>query len=308
MLKLAFLPLILIALGGSGSSEDGEEEFCPDTIFVDPNDGRHYPDDSCTGVPDGVTLTAYTGPSTITTNDTVIDSKDITSCIFVTSATGVVIKNSRITVNSSSCWEGQAVAVHGTGSLTIQDSEINCGGDPPNGYNNSHGLGDENFTAIRLNIYGCENGLSAAGSNWSIVDSYIHDLRQCTQAEGCGDPDGAHTDGIQMPGGASDYVIRRNTILSMKAGASTPETDESYYTTSAIITDPSDSDALIEDNLWAGGAFTVYCPEDGENWVFQNNKFSTRYKSTVGFFGPTDSCSGVGTGNVYFETGDPVSL
>lgn len=264
--------------------------------------------EECTGVPDGTSLTAYSGPSTITINDTVIDSKDITSCIFVTTATNVTITNSRISIDTSSCWEGQAIAVHGSGSLTISHTEIDCGGDPPGGYNNSHGLGDEDFTGSFLKIHGCENGLSASGTNWSLEDSYIYDLRQCTQAEGCGDPDGSHTDGIQMPGSASDYVIRRNLVLSMKAGAGAPETDGSFYTTSALITDPNDHDGLIEDNVFAGGAFAVYCPESGTNWALQNNRFSTRFKSTIGFFGPSDSCTGFVSGNTYFETGAPITL
>ena len=63
--------------------------------------------------PAGTTLTAYTGPSTVTTPNTVIDGKTI-GCITV-SATGVVIRNSRI-----ACSNFYALQVKGSGSLLIE--------------------------------------------------------------------------------------------------------------------------------------------------------------------------------------------
>lgn len=272
----------------------------------------NYPDASCTGVPAGTTLTAYSGPFTFTSGTTTIDSKTISSCITVTGGT-VNITKSRITV-SSGCDEGQAVASVAPGVLNITDSEIDCGGDPPGGYNNSHGGGRDNWTGLRLHIKGCENGLAFDGSHNSLTDSFIHDLRQCTAAEGCGAPDGSHTDGIQTGAGAgaSFYTIRHNTIFSMKAGANTPESRDTYYTTSALITDPGDANGTVTENLFAGGAFTVYCPESGTSWSLTNNAFSTRYKSTVGFFGPSDACTTSGgrtvSGNFYYETGLPITL
>jgi hypothetical protein len=266
-----------------------------------------FPDATYTGVPAGTSLTAYGGPFTFTSGTTTIDSKTITTCITVTGGTLNITKSSIVV--SSGCDEGGALASVAPGVLNVTDSTIDCGGDPPGGYGNSHGIERDNFTALRVNIKGCENGLAGDGTHWSITDSYIHDLRQCTAAE-CGGGDGSHTDGIQTGAGgpASFYTIRHTTILSMKLGAHTPETDETYYTTSVVITDPDDHDGSVLENLFAGGAFAVYCPENSTNWSLTNNRFSTRYKSTIGFFGPSDACSGKESGNVYYETGLPITL
>jgi hypothetical protein len=40
-----------------------------------------------------------------------------------------------------------------------------------------------------------------------------------------------------------------------------------------------------------------------------NNKFSTRFSSKVGIYGPTTDCADeINSGNVYYETGQPVSM
>ena len=69
-----------------------------------PPTGGGFPDASNTGVPAGTTLTAYSGPSTISKPGTVISGKTI-GCVRV-SAPGVVIRNSKI-----SCAGGYAVCV-----------------------------------------------------------------------------------------------------------------------------------------------------------------------------------------------------
>ena len=68
-------------------------------------------------------LTAYTGPSTISTPGTVIDGKTM-GCVRVT-APGVIIRRSKI-----SCAGGYAV-LSGDGDytgtpLTVEDSEVDC--------------------------------------------------------------------------------------------------------------------------------------------------------------------------------------
>lgn len=266
-----------------------------------------FPDSNCTGVPSGTSLTSYGGPFSFTSGTATIDSKNITQCLSITGSASVTITKSSISSSTASCGEGEVVYVSSGGSLSISDSTVDCGGDPPGGYNNSHGIGDSNITARRIDIIGCENGGTLGGHDNDIQDSYIHDMRQCSAAEGCGAPDGSHTDGFQFFPGAIRTNMVHNTILSMKAGAHTPETVDTYYTTSAIITFPTDADGTFDKNLFAGGAYTVYCPEMGTNWTLNNNTFDRRYKSTVGFFGPTDACSGLGTGNKY-EDGSTLIL
>ena len=67
----------------------------------------------------------------------------------------------------------------------------------------------------------------------------------------------------------------------------------------------------VDNNLLAGGGYTVYCPGgQPSSFTFTNNRFSRIYVSTVGGFGPLySSCSDdLGPGNVYHETGLPVRM
>ena len=254
-----------------------------------------FPGADNTGVPAGTPLSAYTGPSNIRTPNTVIDGKTL-GCIEV-SAPGVVIRNSRI-----SCPDGfYAVYVDDQIStqtlLTIEDSEITCGAA-------GTAAADSDITLRRVNIHDCENGLSV-NQNVTVEDSYIHDLT--TSAE-------AHPDGIQFAAGhwnGSSYVccvldltIRHNTIYGQNS-------DGSPANAAIISGRGGDTNILIENNLFAGGGYTLYCEQDakGTNYRVLNNHFSTRFSAKVGFYGPSTDCSDeTQSGNVYHETGKELRL
>lgn len=199
----------------------------------------------------------------------------------------MVIKNSKIT-----CTEYFAVRVDddvaGGTALTIEDTEIDCQG------SEATGLVDADITARRLNIHGCANGLSVS-HNVLLEDSYIHDLTCCTDN---------HPDGVQFSGqDASDLTFRHNTIYGQNNDGSPGN--------ASIISSPSSSNILIENNLFAGGGFTLYCsdPGQGANYRVFNNHFSTRFYPKVGTFGPSIECSDkIQSGNVYHETGRPLDL
>ena len=259
-----------------------------------PPPASSFPDASNTGVPAGTSLTAYTGPSNVTTANTVISGKTI-GCIQI-SAPGVVIKNSRI-----SCAGSAVMSEDGTWTgtpLTIQDSEIDC--------KNSNGtaVAEANFTVLRVNIHGCENGFDI-NQNVLIQDSYIHDLYNSSQA---------HTDGAQLAWGhvengkivaaARNVTFRHNTIYGMGA-------DGSFGTSAIISNRGGDQNILIENNLLAGGAYTLYCEQGatGSNYRVYDNHFSTRFKSTVGYYGRSTDCSDeTQSGNVIHETGQLITL
>lgn len=255
-----------------------------------------YPDASTTGVPAGTVLTTVNGNLTVTTANAVVDAKNVKGCIEVR-APGVVIKRTKV-----SCGSFEAVAYFDTGftpvaPLTIQDSEIDC--------RNRVGrtaVGEANLVALRLNIHGCENGFDL-NQHITIQDSYIHDLANTSSS---------HTDGIQFAhyldgcgtcevNHARDITITHNTIYA-NAG------------TSSIISNPSDDvDIVVQNNLLAGGAFSLYCPYDGVgvNYQVLDNHFSTVFYPTVGAFGPWTGCEdeSVVTGNVYHDgpnAGQPV--
>ena len=115
----------------------------------------------------------------------------------------------------------------------------------------------------------------------SIVDSWIH---------GGVTANGAHTDGIQINQGATNVLIRHNTIVVPTPGS-----------TSAIISwnegSPQQQQVVIDGNLLAGGTYTLYCPRQGTSDTrVTNNRFGD-YE-----YGSTDSCgsphTSVWSGNV----------
>jgi len=244
-----------------------------------------WPDATTTGVPPGTVLTVVNGDLTIDTPNTVIDGKDIRGCVEVR-APGVVIRRSRVSCPSFITVASFGGAYTGTG-LVVEDTEIDCRN------TNGTAVGDTNFTVRRANIHGCENGFDVDGSV-TIEDSFIHDLFNSAEA---------HTDGIQITPVGHDIAIRHNTIYSNSG-------------TSAIITPRVSagvvSNVLVEDNLLAGGAFTLYCPQDGAGIDYRvlDNHFSTIFFPTVGAFGPWTDCQDEAEvrGNVFHETGQPVPL
>jgi len=281
-------------------------------------------------VPAGTVLTAYTGPSNITTANTVIDSKNITTCLTI-SAPGVVIKNSKIDVpncgwtiyNNHDDRSNEGVVYHsgytGTG-LTIQDSEVGCS------WTNSTAIGDNHVTVLRTNIHGCENGFDM-DRDGDIEDSYIHDLYQSSVA---------HTDGLQSADG-SNLTLKHNTFEGDTypcpadcSGTSAVNINNNPYFPGSI------TNTLVQDNLLSGGAYTLYCPRHADtNFQIVNNHFSYRFRDPsstvvydgtgappgpppwkpaagnegVGAFGTSSDCTDeISSGNIIHETGAPVIL
>ena len=68
---------------------------------------------------------------------------------------------------------------------------------------------------------------------------------------------------------------------------------------------------LIEKNLLAGGAFTLYCEQDakGTNYRVATTTSAVRSARRSGYYGPSTECSDeTQSGNVYHETGKPLNL
>ena len=254
-----------------------------------------FPNADNTGVPPGTTLSPYTGPGTISRPKTVVTGKTI-GCIRVT-APGVVIRNSKI-----SCGGQIAVRIDDgdfTGTpLLIEDSEIDC-----RNTGGAHAIAEANVTARRVDISACENGFDV-NQNVTVEDSYIHDLYNGAEA---------HTDGIQFASrivdgqvvqGVLNVTIRHNTIYGMGP-------DGSFGTSAIISNHGGDTNVLIQNNLLAGGASTLYCEQGakGANYRVLDNRFSRKFGPKVGFYGPSTDCSDeTQSGNVYHETGMPLTL
>jgi hypothetical protein len=140
--------------------------------------GGCWPGPSNTGVPSGVTLSAYTGPCTITTPNVVIDSKTINCNIEVgIGASGLLIKNSQI--NGSVEQPGdRGETGYSNASFTIQDSIIDGTvrgtGTAHDGYACTNcGVGYRNFTLTRVEIMHTNRGAYCEEVCY-INDSYIH--------------------------------------------------------------------------------------------------------------------------------------
>ena len=267
------------------ASSDGSSS-CPAPAF---------PDASCTGVPAGTALTRYAGPSTISVPGTVVDGK-VLGCVRVT-APGVVIRRSKIScANPATDVVGSFDGDYSGTPLLLEDVEIDCQDGP------GTAVGEARVTVRRADIHGCENGFDI-NQSVTVEDSYIHDLWNSAES---------HSDGMQLAGhlsngafvkGALNVTIRHNTIFGVGADGS--------LGTSAIIANRSgDRNVLIEQNLLAGGAYSLYCDGDtATNFRVVHNHFSKRFSSRFGAYGPSDGCADETlAGNVVHETGAPIHL
>jgi len=224
----------------------------------------------------------------------------------------VVIKNSKITCGSGySLYVDDASFNPAWTPLTVQDSEI----DGQVSASTCFGEGWANFR--RVNIHGCENGFDT-NQKLDVRDSYVHDLK----GTGCPQSDGCHADGLQMAcghwtgtgngcsagyaPGALDVTLIHNTIYGVHSNGT--------LGTSAIISNKgsnTDTNILIQNNLLAGGAATLYCQQGakGSNYRVLDNHFSTRFSPNGGqFMFSTDCSDETQSGNVVHETGQPLSL
>lgn len=141
------------------------------------------------------TLTAYTGPMTISVAGTVIDSKTITGMLLVRAA-NVTVKNCRI--NGNDYW---GIDAEGSSGLTVTD----CTFAGANSGNSAILSGTNCKLIARCDIRGWENGITLQDGSAQVIGNYIHDL--------LAGPDG-HYDGISVQGGQKGVLIKGNTVYS----------------------------------------------------------------------------------------------
>lgn len=147
-----------------------------------------WPDATNTGwARTGVTLTAYTGPTTLALGQT-IDSKTITDDLVITSH--VTITRCNIGIAHLDC-DGAAR------SLTLEDCNIDAG------TWQSQAVGFSDLTIRRCNIIGGTNSV-ISGSNILIEDSWLHAQYLAPTAEW-------HENAFICNGG-SNIVLRHNTL------------------------------------------------------------------------------------------------
>ncbi len=158
------------------------------------------PDATTAGVPSGTTLTAYTGPMTITQAGTVIEGKIIDGTLTIDAA-NVTIKNCII---KNYGWWG--IDGEGASNLSVLYCDFTASTSKDT---NAAILGSGTF--IGNDISQSENGIVLQGGASVVRDNYIHDL-----FDNFGEP---HIDGISVQGGQDNVLIEHNTIESWDTSA-----------------------------------------------------------------------------------------
>lgn len=191
-----------------------------------------WPDVTNTGPPKDLVLKP-SGELVVTEPGTVISGVDVRGSVYI-KAPNVTLMNCRV---MSSGFAVVDIAPHVSGAV-VQNCLIDGTGAAFDGTGNQGIQGQGTFR--NNNIFNVENGITLLGHNSVIVGNYIHDLRAG------GTP---HYDGIQIDGGIENVEIRHNTIINVHGSASAVMIDN-YFGPISNIT--------VEDNLFAGGSFTIY--------------------------------------------------
>jgi hypothetical protein len=255
-----------------------------------PRSGWPGPDD--TGVPAGARLTVR-GSIVVRSRGAVLSNLDVRGDIVV-QADNVTIRNTRV-VNTGNAEWGILQRQRVTG-LTVQDSEVRGNGRDRMGVGilNQGGL----VTIRRVDVSVVSHGIDT--SQGLIEDSYLHDAKEFP---------GDHVDMIASfvgPAPGTSLVVRHNTVFNNIGQTAAVALFQDFGLT---------HDALVENNLLAGGGYTVYggAGKFGatHNIRIVNNVFSRRHFRKGGFYGWAAHWdrSGRGNewrGNVWEGTGKPV--
>jgi hypothetical protein len=282
------------ALGEPTAAARPSASSAPSTLSSQRNCGYApsacgYPDASNTGVRAGVSLNR-SGCVTARGPGQVIENLMIDGCTIAVEAENVTIRNVRLTQTSVDMW---GIIVREGASARIENVEI-AGRDQSTGSIQYAILSqtDKPVTVDRANIHHCHNCIQ--GEYLTVTNSYIHTMAN---------PPEAHVDGILCTGPCG-LTLRHNTVLN------------EHGQTSAIALFPdfgTPRDSVIDNNLLAGGGYTVYAGEDNATGIkVTNNRFSRRYYPNGGYWGPgadyaNNGTGNVWTGNIWDDTGATVS-
>jgi hypothetical protein len=262
-----------------------------------------YPDLESVGVDPLIPRTTVSGVVTLSTPGQVYQDRTVNGSIVVT-APNVTIRN--VQLNNTNPY--YAISVKNAGSwersdanLLIDRTEINLGG----GYT---------VKGVAFNGYTMRRSFMHNGSDCAhFSDNVVLEDNLCvsgpdTNSDGwpdgnafCSGPD--HFDGFQTDG-ARGVTIRHNTMRNPCGQTSNILLSSNTSHVSTVT---------IDDNLLAGGGYTLYCAgmNDGstvDNIVATNNRFARTWFPRSGYWGPTAYCefADVFTGNVWDSDGSPL--
>lgn len=227
-------------------------------------------------------------------NGAVLQNLRINGNVNVT-ANDVMIKNCEIRTDGSGNW---GISLRSVTNTTIQDCTIG-GPDPLGGDHTGRPKQSLQFAAkdiytdsvntqiLRCNIFDTANGLNFIQYTL-IQDCYIHHMGY--------DPVTDHVDSfIHDGGGPGGMQLIHNTFFN-----------EHNQTAAIAIYNQQFGppvDILVQDNLIAGGGYSLYAggdgPAAGRDMRFIGNHFSTQFYANGGFFGPVTKYNAGDPGNVW---------
>jgi hypothetical protein len=256
-----------------------------------------FPDGTNTGVPNGTALLSVPGQESsgpgwafdaqqgaveVTGNGAVLSGLYIPYNLDI-AASHVTIKDSRVMAAGNF-----AVSLRHTTGVTIEDSTI----------------GGPDATAGRVgvaidDVYGDSAGAVIEGDNISdfktavqvsagtVTGNYIHDPGYLA---------GDHTNGIFDTGSTQPLTIDHNTILNRLGQTDAISLD-------ASVTGQAVANKTVENNLLAGGGYTIYGGASLNNAtshiLIEDNRFSRLYYPQAGQYGPVTCFDSREPGNVW---------
>jgi hypothetical protein len=151
--------------------------------------------------------------------------------------------------------------------------------------------------------------VNAINIGWSIYgaaylhDNFIHDF--CCWDTVQDPPDGSHCDGLQTfdISNSGGMTIRHNTVLGWQTTGTFVPTPNGSSSCLAFIT--GQHDLTVDNNLIAGGSYSMYGPSQGGggghpvNVHVTNNHFSTLFFPTCGAFGTHAGWDNTATGWIW---------
>jgi hypothetical protein len=242
-----------------------------------------FPDDSNTGAPPGIQLSAYTGPCVITVPGTIITAKQI-NCDVVVRTRGVRILDSSI--------RGRLVSNLPTGSVFVADTTIDGGRQET-----FPAVSLVNLTLLRVEVTGGQHSVQCS-MRCLVQDSWLHD--QYLSADSSG-----HVNAFISNGGNEISLVHNTLFCTVRPtkfrGGCTA--DASFFGDFGRI-----SAVKIDRNLFkANSTGAGYCLQAGDNAektypkaagvVVTNNVFERGSNNRCGIYGPVAS----------FPTDDPTS-
>jgi hypothetical protein len=276
--------------GGAGNASGGAGRMTGGTGAGGSStndDLLEWPNATNTGVPANVSLTA-SGSLTIDEDGKVVEGLDLRGSITV-KASDVVIRDCKLTNDATAIRFDQGtnllverVTLVGSSAKTL-DGAIQASGD---------------ITVRRVQISGFGEGIDVYGAGGLIQDNLMINMANA---------DGKLMDGIEA--WEAKHLVIRHNLIEMPDG-------NSVIKLPLDVPVPGGDDVLIENNLLAGGGYTVYGGYDPPNQNpsythvrFIANRFSTKFGPKCGFYGPGAFIeSDLSHDNVWHETGAPLKL